>query len=82
MNVNEYFETSDLSLVAALCCFGAIIEAVDHRNRSRAVFHFRREKSLDALVQSFWAHELEVDPLVYFNCLKEAKTRLYSRENY
>jgi len=82
INENELFQTSDLSLAAALCCFGATIEAVDHSNRSRAVFHFRREKGLDGLVQSFWAHELEVDPLVYFNCLKEAKTRLYGGENY
>ena len=79
MNVNDLFSTSDLSLAAALCCFGATIEAVDYSNRSRAVFHFRRDNDLDGLVQSFWAHELEVDPLVYFNCLKEAKTRLYNR---
>lgn len=74
----EVFQTSDLSLAAALCCFGAKIDAVDHSNSARAVFHFHREKGLDGLVQSFFAHELQVDPLVYFNCLKEAKTRLYS----
>lgn len=78
LNENELFQTSDLSLAATLSCFGAKIEAVDHGNASRAVFHFKREKGLDGLVQGFWAHELQVDPLVYFNCLKEAKTRLYS----
>ncbi|KKQ83109.1 MAG: hypothetical protein UT06_C0028G0001, partial [Candidatus Woesebacteria bacterium GW2011_GWA1_38_8] len=48
MSQNEYgvFQTSDLSLAAALCCFGAKIEAVDHNNGARAVFHFRREKGL------------------------------------
>lgn len=76
LHENEYFETSDLSLVAALCCFGAVIESVD-RSAPRAVFYIRREKGLDGLIQGFWAHELQVDPLLYFNCLKEAKSRLY-----
>ena len=76
MNENDLFETSDLSLVAALRCFGAVIEGVDHSS-PRAVFSLRREKGLDQLVQAFFAHSLEVDPLTYFNCLKEAKTRLY-----
>ncbi len=79
MDENDLFQTSsDLSLVAALCCFGAVIENVD-RSAPRAVFYIRREKGLDQLVQAFWAHELQVDPLVYFNCLKEAKSRLYER---
>ena len=77
-NEYDYFSTSDLSLTAALCCFGAKIEAVDHSNGARAVFHFRREKGLDGLIQGFWAGELQVEPLAYFNSLKGVKTRLYS----
>lgn len=78
MNENDLFETSDLSLVAALRCFGAVIEGVN-RGSARAVFSLRREKGLDQLVQAYWAHSLQVDPLLYFNCLKEAKTRLYEQ---
>ena len=77
MHENDYFDSSDLSLVAALRCFGARIETVDRSNPSRAIFHIPREKGLDQLVEAFWAHELKVDPLVYFNALKEAKSRLY-----
>lgn len=74
---NDSFESSDLSLVAALCCFGAVIESVDH-SAPRAVFCIRREKGMDQLVQAFHSHSLQVEPLAYFNALKEAKSRLYS----
>ena len=74
---NELFQSSDLSLVAVLCCFGAVIESVD-RSAPRAVFYVRREKGLDQLVQAFHSHSLQVEPLAYFNALKEAKSRLYS----
>ena len=79
MSDDIYYETSDLSLVSALCCFGAKIEAVEHNNGPRATFYIRREKGLDGLVEAFFAHTLQVDPLLYFNCLREAKTRLYGR---
>ena len=74
---NNTFESSDLSLVATLCCFGAVIESVD-RSAPRAIFFIRREKGLDQLVQGFHSHSLQVEPLAYFNALKEAKSRLYS----
>lgn len=75
-NANEYFESSDLSLVAALCCYGAVIESVD-RSKQRAVFYMRREKGMTSLVQAFYEHTLQVEPLSYFQALRESKTRLY-----
>lgn len=77
MNENDFFGTSDLSLVAALIAYGAKVEALERGNGPRVTFCFRREKGLDALVEAFWAHSLQVEPLRYFNALKEAKTRLY-----
>lgn len=77
MHENDQFETSDLALAAALLCVGVGIEAVDHVNPKRAVFIFKRLAGLDDTIQAFWQHQLQVDPLSYFNCLKEAKTRLY-----
>ena len=76
MNENDLFQSSDLSLVAALCCVGGHIESVD-RSAPRAVFYVRREKGLDQLVQDFYSHSMTVDPMTYFNALKEAKSRLY-----
>ena len=75
---NNYFQSADLSLIAALMSFGYSIEAIDRTDGNRAVFCIPRDKFLDEKVQAFWAHTLTVDPLAYFNCLKEAKTRLYN----
>ncbi|MDO8569476.1 MAG: hypothetical protein Q7R89_01700 [bacterium] len=78
LNENDYFQSADLSLVAALMSFGYSIETIDRTDGSRAIFLIARDKFLDEKVQAFWAHTLTVDPLAYFNCLKEAKTRLYN----
>ena len=81
--VNEdHFQTSDLSFVAAALCFGAKIETVERNNGPRATFYLRREKGLDGLVDGFYNHSMQLDPLLYFNALKEAKTHLYSAAIY
>ncbi len=77
LNENDLFETSDLPLVAALLSHGAKIEFLERNGGPRVSFYFRRERALDKLVEAFWAHSLTVEPLQYFNALKEAKTRLY-----
>lgn len=78
MNENDFFSTSDLPLVAALCCFGAKIDSVERNDSPRATFYLRREKGMDSLIEEFFAHSLRVEPHAYFNSLKEAKSRLYS----
>ncbi|MGB2580622.1 MAG: DUF5659 domain-containing protein [Minisyncoccia bacterium] len=77
MGENNYFETTDISLASAIVTFGGKIDAIDKADPYRSVFVFKRSKELDALIQGFWAHSLSVDPLAYFNCLKEVKNRLY-----
>lgn len=78
LDENEYFQSADLSLVATLASIGYSIEAIDRNNGSRAIFLIPRDKFLDEKVQAFWSHSITVDPLTYFNCLKELKTRLYN----
>ena len=74
----DYFESADLSLVAALCCHGFRVETIQKKTYgNRSVFLLLREKGLDDCVQAFWAHSLQVDPLSYFSILRELKTRLY-----
>ncbi len=73
----ELFETTDISLANTIYYFGGKIEAINKANPSRAIFIFERSKELDILIQGFWSHSLHVDPLNYFNSLKEIKTRLY-----
>ena len=71
------FESTDISLVSALLSCGCKLEAIDRSNSSRALFIIERTKELDGLIQGYWSHTLKVDPLDYFNVLREIKTRLH-----
>ena len=71
------FETTDIALVATARYFGYRIDAIDKNNPSRAVFYLERDEGFDDLLQGFWSKTLQVDPLGFFNALKETKTRLY-----
>ena len=74
----DYFKTADLALCSTLCCYGYQIEAINRSNPSKAIFSIKRDGQLDKLIQSYFAHELKVEPLSFFNFLKEIKTRIYN----
>lgn len=74
----DYFKSSDISLCSTLCCFGYQIEGLDKSNGSKAVFLIKRDGNLDNLIQLYFIHQLKVEPLSFFNFLKEIKTRLYN----
>lgn len=75
---NDYFKHTDISLIATLCCYGYQVEAVDKQKPSKVIFLIKRDEQLDDLIQKYWTHQLQVDPMSYFNFLKELKTRIYS----
>ncbi len=74
----DYFESPDLSLCATLCCFGYGIECINRQNPQKAIFLIKKDEQLDDLLKKYWAHQLKVDPLVFFNFLKEIKARIYN----
>lgn len=74
----DYFESPDLALCSALCCYGYQIEKINKQNPSRAIFSIERDEQLSNLVQLYFTHQLKVEPLSFFNFLKETKTRLYN----
>ena len=76
---NDFFKTTDIAIATTLYCYGYRLDAIDKTNPSRANFIFERDVHLDDIVQSFWAHSLKVDPLVFFSELKQIKTRLYQQ---
>jgi hypothetical protein len=73
----NYFNSSDFCLCTTLCCYGYQIEAIDKQNPSKAVFVIKRDNRLDGLIQSYFTHQLTVEPLSFFNFIKELKTRIY-----
>ena len=77
-NQENYFQTSDISLCATLCCYGYQLESVDSKNPQRAVFLINKNEQLDNLIQKYWTHQLQVEPMSFFNYLKEIKTRIYN----
>ena len=74
----DFFKTSDIALCAALCCYGYQVEAIDRRNPSKVAFFIKRDDKLDEIIQSYFTHRLKVEPLSFFNYLKEIKTRIYN----
>lgn len=74
----DFFRTSDIALCSALCCYDYQIEAVDRQNPSKAFFLIKRDERLEDLIHLYFIHQLKVDPLSFFNFLKEIKTRIYN----
>lgn len=78
MKNKEYYETSDLALAAALQLVYEPIWEINKTNR-KAVFKFRKTKDLDKHLDNYWRQTMRVDPLGYFNELKNIKARLYEK---
>lgn len=76
--LQNYFKSTDICLCAALCCCGYQVEAIDKQNLSKAVFSIEKDERLDNLIQLYFKHQLKVEPLSFFNFLKEIKTRIYN----
>ncbi|HPA25616.1 MAG TPA: DUF5659 domain-containing protein [bacterium] len=78
LKTTEIFETSDLALASALCYFDHQIEAINKQNPNKSIFVFFRNEKTDQIIESFWKHELVVDPARFFVLTKEIKSRLYN----
>jgi len=75
MNDNEYYRCSDLPLVTFISLHYPI-DSIDKTNSQRIIFLFKRNQSLDKLIEAYWRRELKVEPQLYFNQLKTIKSRL------
>ena len=75
-NEVDYYRTSDLGLASTIALFYPI-ETINKQNPRKAEFVFRKEKSLDALVEQYWRGLLQVEPQAYFQQLRLVKARLY-----
>lgn len=76
---NDYYESHDLALVAALAEYGFTPLQLDRSNPKRVVFIFEHSEELRSLIDEYWLNQLKVNPKTYFDSLKHLKTRLYSR---
>ncbi len=72
----QYLETTELSLIALLRLQGYPIEKTSKQG-SKVIFHLPKDDNLENLIRDFWEHKLSVDPLSYFNSIKETKSYIY-----
>jgi len=79
MNQNETYSTTDIALCTALNCKGYVIADIKQKPYSnKVVFTFNKDGEMDDIIQHYFDHKLNVDALSYFNCLKEAKNRIFN----
>lgn len=76
MNMNKYFETSDLAL-ATFLSLSYSIEYIDRNNPQKVVFSFRDDGQIQAIVERFWKREFSIEPIAYFDQLRLLKSRIY-----
>jgi hypothetical protein len=74
-DVKNYFESSDLHLVAAVSSFFQI-EEIDKTNPRRVVFKFAESDELYSFIDKYWNGVLKLDPLRYSQNLKSLKNRI------
>ena len=75
----NYYETNDLALAAALIEQGITYKELDKSDRRRVVFIFANSSKLQILIDDYWLDSLKVNPKSYFDTLKHLKTQIYSR---
>ena len=75
---NDYFYSTDLGLSASLISNGFLLHHLDKTNPHKVEFCFQRVDELDQTIQLYWANQLTVPALAYFNALKMLKNRIYS----
>ncbi len=73
------FRTADLSLIAALCVSGFVVEEMERVSPTRSVFIFNNSAELQKIVNAYWRGDLRVEPQSFFNQLKTLKARIYER---
>jgi len=76
INQNKTYSTENLALATAISLWFPL-ESIDRANPRKVRFEFLQSKQLDELIESFWKHEVRVEPLEFFNALKALKSRIY-----
>ena len=75
---DDYFRTADLALAAAIN-LSQPLETLDRSDPRKVLFIFPNNKQTENIIDSYWKRQLEIEPLSYFNSLRNLKARLYER---
>ena len=78
-NIKKYF-TSDLALSTTLFTLNFQPVSIDRSDLKKVKFIFNKNKDLITTIEKFWAGELLVEPVKFYQCLKLLKGRIYSHD--
>jgi len=74
------FVTNDLALSSALLALDFILCDLDFADPKKASFVFVEDQELREAVRDYWDNKLLVNPRLYFNTLKDLKSRIYTHK--
>ncbi|MFA6587580.1 MAG: DUF5659 domain-containing protein [Patescibacteria group bacterium] len=77
-NQEHLLRSFDMGACSALLCSGFELVTLDKTNPRKALFVFKRKEGIDEAINKYWAGELKISALQYFDTLKMLKNRLYS----
>jgi len=79
-NQNNYFKTSEFTLMCVLSCLSFPIEAFarDPRSPEKVIAIFERTGKLDKAIEDFWARKIKVEPISFWATVREIKSRIRS----
>jgi hypothetical protein len=77
LNEKYYLRTNELSLVATLQVLGYGIESIEKNANGKATFLIKKDSRTDDTIKLFWLRKLTVEPLAYFESMKNIKSRIY-----
>ncbi len=72
----DVFSTTDLSLVSYLTLKVNPLDLIKGES-GKVTFYFHDTEELGDMVDEFYGNTAQVNPLEYFNSLKNNKTRIY-----
>lgn len=71
------FTTSDLGLATALFTYGYPLDYLDKTKPDKVEFYFIQSDGLLTIIQLFWAKQLNIDALTFYNNLRIIKNRIF-----
>lgn len=76
MTKKEIYKSSDMALVTTVSLFFPIV-TIDKINPRKVEFNFYKTIELLDFINKYWNNEIVVNPIEYFNQIKNVKRRLY-----
>lgn len=78
INQNQSFQTYDISLASFLIYAGFKLTKLDRFNPKKILFCFEHKEGIGQIVEEYFSGNCQVDPLEFFNTLKNLKNRIYT----